>query len=92
MRKYPVVPIITRRSTKDYNIPNTNVTLKNGTLVMIPIKAIHWDEEVYENPSKFDPDRFSVENKQNRHSYSHLPFGEGPRICIGESANLSQLP
>lgn len=50
---------------------------------MIPIKNVHYDAQIYNNPEKFDPERFSSENKQKRHHYAHLPFGEGPRICIG---------
>lgn len=83
LRKYPPLPFLTRECVQEYKIPDTDVIIEKGTKIMIPVKSIHYDSEIYEDPTKFDPDRFSVENKANRNQYAHLPFGEGPRICIG---------
>lgn len=46
--------------------------------------GLHHDPEYYPNPEKFDPERFSEENKSKRPAYTYLPFGDGPRICIGK--------
>lgn len=44
---------------------------------------MHRDPERYPNPEKFDPERFNDENKKNIDQYAYLPFGVGPRACIG---------
>lgn len=84
LRKYPALPFVTRQCTETYKIPDTDITLEKGTNVIIPIQNIHYDEKIFENPMEFDPNRFSPENKRDRNSYAHIPFGEGPRICIGK--------
>ncbi|XP_018577090.1 probable cytochrome P450 6a14 isoform X2 [Anoplophora glabripennis] len=90
LRLYSPLPFVTRMSAEDYKIPGEDVVIEKGTKVFIPIQAIHTDEEYYENPLVFDPERFSEENKAGRHPYAHIPFGEGPRICIGERFGVMQ--
>lgn len=84
MRLHPVGPITSRKCTKDYTFPNTNLKIKAGTSVFIPIIGFHTDPQYFPNPEVFDPERFSPEEKAKRHHYTFLPFGEGPRICIGK--------
>lgn len=57
--------------------------MEKDTLVLIPIYGIHHDEEYYPNPEEFDPERFSEENKRKIPPFAYMPFGEGPRVCIG---------
>jgi cytochrome P450 family 6 len=80
---YPSLPNLIRVCTKPYTIPGTNVLLEKGTPVIIPIYAIHRDPLYYSDPDRFDPERFTEYNKEKRPAYTYLPFGEGPRICIG---------
>lgn len=84
LRKYPPLTCLTRECTKDYPIPGTHVNLEKGTQVIIPAEALHHDPQYFPEPDRFDPERFSEEAKSGRHHYVYLPFGEGPRICIGE--------
>lgn len=62
----------------------TNFSIPKGTSVAIPVFGLHRDSNIFPDPEKFDPERFSEENIKTRHSYVYLPFGEGPRICIGK--------
>lgn len=84
MRKYPPVVFLNRICTKETQLDGTNFKMPVGTPVIIPVFGIHWDSKIYPEPHKFDPERFSEENIRNRHPYTYLPFGEGPRVCIGE--------
>jgi cytochrome P450 family 6 len=88
LRKYPSVPILNRECTKEYKIPGTDVFLEKGMATVIPVLAIHHDPKYYPDPERFDPERFSEVEKAKRHQYVYLPFGEGPRICIGKFADL----
>lgn len=87
---YGPVPQLLRRASKDYKMPNTNLTIPKDTLVVIPVYAIHMDPEIYPELEKFDPERFSDENKRDRHAMAHLAFGGGPRNCIGLRFGLMQ--
>ncbi|KAJ8933324.1 hypothetical protein NQ318_020827 [Aromia moschata] len=90
LRKYPPVPFLTRQCVKDYKLPGEDIIIEEGTAVFISVKGIHYDEEHYENPEEFDPERFTEEKKRERHRFAYLPFGEGPRICIGERFGIMQ--
>lgn len=82
LRKYPAGVRSERKCNKEYQIPNDKNVIKKDTHVLIPVYAIHYDPEIYPEPEKFDPERFSPENKAKRHPYLYLPFGVGPRSCI----------
>lgn len=58
-------------------------TIEKGVDVMFPIMVIQRDPEYYPVPDRFDPERFSEENKANIKPGTYLPFGIGPRNCIG---------
>lgn len=75
--------MLSRRCEYQYQIPNSKVELPAGIRVIIPIYGLHHDPNYYPNPAIFNPERFTEENKRTRHPYAYLPFGEGPRNCIG---------
>lgn len=83
LRKYPPLVTLNRVVTKPYVIPKTNIKLNTGTKIIIPVHAIHHDAKYYSDPYDFNPDRFSEENVDNLHPNTYMPFGDGPRFCIG---------
>jgi cytochrome P450 family 6 len=90
LRMHPPATQTNRKCLEDYKIPGQDVIIEKGTTVIIPIMGIHYDKEYYPEPEKFDPERFTDENKRLRHNFAHIPFGEGPRNCIGMRFGLLQ--
>lgn len=95
LRKYPPVIFIDRLCAKNYEISPSlpgckNVVFTPNTLTWLPIYSLHHDPKYFPNPSKFDPERFSDENKDNIVPYTYLPFGHGPRKCIGNRFALME--
>lgn len=84
MRKYPPAPVFLRKCTKPYPIPETNIVIPEGLSVLIPCYGLHRDPEYFPDPERFDPDRFSEENKSKIWDCTYIPFGDGPRNCIGK--------
>ncbi|CAG9827788.1 unnamed protein product [Diabrotica balteata] len=79
---------VDRICTKPYMIEPTTpdekpVYLKKDTAIWFPIYAIHRDPQYSPDPEMFNPERFNDENKHNIQPYSYIPFGVGPRNCIG---------
>lgn len=72
-----------RQSLEDYTFESINLTIPKDTRIFIPIYAIHRDPDIYPNPEVFDINRFSKEAEATRHPMHYLPFGDGPRNCIG---------
>ncbi|KAJ0180084.1 hypothetical protein K1T71_004675 [Dendrolimus kikuchii] len=88
MRMFPSPGALHRVCAKRYTIEDLGITIDPGVKIIIPIQAIHNDEKYFERPTEFRPERFST-NKEEIHKYAYLPFGEGPRACIG--ARLGEM-
>ncbi|MEH3093275.1 MAG: cytochrome P450 [Agrobacterium cavarae] len=83
MRLYPPAPIITRTALKDFKLGDYLVP--EGTVMFVPIYAVHHHAAIWNEPEKFDPDRFLSDATKARHRYAYMPFGAGPRVCIGNA-------
>ncbi|XP_072381103.1 cytochrome P450 6k1-like [Diabrotica undecimpunctata] len=89
LRRYPFGPFLNRRCREDYVIEQTGLVIEKGTPVLIPLDGLHYDPEYFPNPEVFDPDRF-VDGNKHRYFQScvYMPFGMGPRNCIGDRFGL----
>lgn len=76
------MPILNRECTVDYTIPNTQFTIKKGTPIIISLFGMMRDPVNFPEPMKFMPERF-LETNRNYNATAYIPFGDGPRACIG---------
>ncbi|XP_076375864.1 cytochrome P450 9e2-like [Megalopta genalis] len=85
-RHYPVGVYLKKVCTNECELVGSDglsVRMQPGMEVYIPMTPVHHDPEFWSNPEVFDPDRFSEERKQDIEKMTFLPFGEGPRMCVG---------
>ncbi|CAG2101065.1 unnamed protein product [Medioppia subpectinata] len=88
LRLAPSLTRIQRECIQDYKLGNTGITVPAGTSVEIYPYAIQRDPDFWPNPNDFIPDRFL---NPVHHPYAYLPFGGGPRICIGQRFALQEM-
>ena len=86
LRLYPPAGIISRTAMKKDTLCDREIL--PGDTVMVPIYALHRNELLWDEPNSFKPERFSDRKSVAR--YAYLPFGDGPRICIGASFALQE--
>lgn len=86
MRLYPPVPAMTRVNREPAEI--AGITFPDPALIVIPIYAVHRHKALWEDPDKFDPDRFLPEREAKMARTQFMPFGAGPRVCIGAAFAL----
>ena len=89
MRIYPPAWGYSRRSEHEEEFGDFVLPAKS--FVDVITYALHRHREFWPDPERFDPDRFSPERSQDRHSYCYLPFGAGPRTCIGASMAMLEI-
>ena len=83
MRLYPPAAGATREPLHDIQLGG--YLLPKGSNIAISSYAIHHNPTLFPDPERFDPERFSPENEPDIPKYAYLPFGGGPRICIGNT-------
>ncbi len=99
LRLHPPVPSNARKSTvartfhwTDHAGIAHDAHIPAGTALMVNFLSMAWNPDTFPNPQKFDPDRFMDENvNAARHPYAFVPFGGGPRRCIGEKLALLEV-
>eukprot|EP00045_Choanoeca_perplexa_P011974 m.128657 g.128657 ORF g.128657 m.128657 type:complete len:513 (+) comp15835_c0_seq4:74-1612(+) len=93
MRLYNPVLRMERRANCDFSLGDTGIVVEKGTIVVIPVWAIHHDPDVYPNPEVFDPERFMDDKlrTERRKSSVYLPFGQGKRDCIGKDFAIMEI-
>jgi cytochrome P450 len=81
MRLYPPVPIISRDSVG----PDTvgGIAIRPHTSVMISPWVLHRHRKLWDEPDYFEPERFAPGRRERIHRFAYIPFGAGPRVCIG---------
>ncbi|XP_011172178.2 cytochrome P450 6j1-like [Solenopsis invicta] len=86
MRMIPAGIPIKKRCTEEFELKGSDglvCRVQPGTEILIPVQALHRDPQYWENPEEYDPERFSSDRKQSIERFTYLPFGEGPRMCVG---------
>ncbi|HEX8338935.1 MAG TPA: cytochrome P450 [Pyrinomonadaceae bacterium] len=82
MRVYPPVPRLVRTALRDYEVGG--YTVPAGSLVVVSQYLLHRDPRFWDEPERFDPERWTPEAKCERPAYAYFPFGGGQRRCIGD--------
>lgn len=88
MRIYPPVHTIGREAIADDALVGTHIP--KGSTILISPWVLHRHVKLWDNPGRFDPERFSPERSAARPRFSYLPFGGGKRICIGAAFALAE--
>nr|QST15046.1 CYP360A6 protein [Diaphanosoma celebensis] len=89
LRLYSPAARVERECNQD--ITYNGIQIKKGMLVRIPIYSVHYSEEYFPEPEKFDPDRWDPANKDRTNPYAFVPFGIGPRNCVGMKFSFEEI-
>merc|ERR1711936_1079923 len=79
------IPMTNRYCTMPYKVPDDDYVIPKDMKIVIPTVGLHYDAKYWENPLKFDPERFNSENKGKIEGIAFQPFGQGPRNCLGQN-------
>ncbi|XP_043278294.1 cytochrome P450 9e2-like [Venturia canescens] len=96
LRIYPIGLIVERMCVKTFELPPAlpgakPITIEPGQTIWFPVFSVHRDPKYYPNPEKFDPERFMSTSKTDIDPFTYIPFGQGPRMCIGNRFALLEI-
>ena len=87
LRMFPPAPR-TNQECKRTCAVTDDFVIEEGIDISFPIFSLHHNANYWPNPEKFDPERFNPNNEQSYPKFAYLPFGEGPRNCVGKRLAL----
>jgi len=88
LRLYPPAPSINREAIEDDRY--ADLEIKRGTQVLVMPWTVHRHRKLWDDPEAFRPSRFYPENRETIGRFQYLPFGAGPRVCIGSSFAMQE--
>ena len=91
LRLFPPVIRLERECNTSLKLGDSGIKIEKGHVVEILVYAMHHNEDYFPNPEKFSPDRFLPENRHLILPYTYMPFGNGPRNCIGMRFALMEI-
>ncbi|XP_058837445.1 cytochrome P450 9e2-like isoform X2 [Topomyia yanbarensis] len=93
LRLWPPIQAVDRLCVSDYSVDDGELhfTIEKGAGISIPIYGLHRDPKYFPDPDRFDPERFNNDNKSSINMAAYLPFGIGPRNCIGSRFALMEV-
>ncbi|PRP73013.1 pheromone-degrading enzyme, partial [Planoprotostelium fungivorum] len=89
LRMYPPGPAISRNTNRKGKIGQYDINKDVGCSVHV--LAMHYNEQYFPNPTRFDPERFNEENVKNIPPFQYIPFAKGERSCIGQKFALLEM-
>ncbi|XP_067122508.1 cytochrome P450 3A5-like [Centruroides vittatus] len=90
LRKHSPAVRLERKVVEDHELGDTGIVIEKDTMIGVPIYALNHDPKYFPDPDKFDPERF-LSDKSNILPFTNLPFGVGPRNCIGMRFALMEI-
>lgn len=89
MRLYPPVPLIARSNTEAFDLVGYHFPAKSD--IVFDFYHLHRDPQLWDDPNRFDPSRFTPEREKSRPYNHYLPFASGPRRCIGDRFAMMEM-
>lgn len=91
LRLQPPLPVVDRECIEPYRIESHGIDLPKNTMISVQPYVIHRDPRYFKDPYEFKPERFLHKSKFNDNLAAYIPFGLGPRLCVGMRFALNEL-